>query len=126
MIINYDEKIVPIHKNILVYDMYFGEQVTKSGIVIMDDDGKDSGIHPRWAKVYSVGPENVDVIPDQWILISHGRWSRGIKVYIKDENGNIPKSITIRKIDPNDILLVTDENPEAKKVGLVGPICAAV
>jgi hypothetical protein len=36
-------------------------------------------------------------------MVSHGRWSRGIK--IEDENGEV----TIRKVDPKDILLVSDE-----------------
>ena len=36
-------------------------------------------------------------------MISHGRWTRGID--IEDETGKK----TIRKIDPNDILLVSDE-----------------
>jgi hypothetical protein len=36
-------------------------------------------------------------------MITHGRWTRGIK--IEDENGEQ----IIRKVDPNDILLVSDE-----------------
>ena len=36
-------------------------------------------------------------------MIAHGRWSRGIA--IEDEDGEK----TIRKVDPNDILLVSDE-----------------
>jgi hypothetical protein len=36
-------------------------------------------------------------------MISHGRWTRGID--IEDEEG--PK--TIRRVDPADILLISDE-----------------
>jgi hypothetical protein len=36
-------------------------------------------------------------------MIAHGRWTRGIK--IEDTNGEQ----IIRKVDPNDILLVSDE-----------------
>jgi hypothetical protein len=34
--------------------------------------------------------------------VAHGRWTRGID--IEDENGKV----TLRRIDPNDILLVSD------------------
>jgi hypothetical protein len=36
-------------------------------------------------------------------LVAHGRWTRGVK--IEDDEGEK----TIRKIDPNDILMVSDE-----------------
>ena len=36
-------------------------------------------------------------------MISHGRWTRGMK--IEDDEGEK----TIRKVDNNDILLVSDE-----------------
>ena len=40
--------------------MHFGEQVTQGGIILGNDDGKTRGIYPRWAKVFSKGPENKD------------------------------------------------------------------
>jgi uncharacterized ubiquitin-like protein YukD len=36
-------------------------------------------------------------------MVEHGRWTRGIK--IEDENGEQ----IIRKVDPKDILLISDE-----------------
>ena len=65
--------------------MNFGEQRSRGGLVLLSDDGKTHGIHPRWAKVYAVGPEQKDVKVGQWILMEHGRWTRGIK--IEDEEG---------------------------------------
>jgi hypothetical protein len=50
-----------------------------------------------------LGPEVKGLEVGQYIMVSHGRWSRGIK--IEDENGEV----TIRKVDPKDILLVSDE-----------------
>lgn len=90
---------------VLVTDMNFEQRITSSGIIIPGDDGKNSGIRPRWGKVYAIGPEQVDIKVGQWILISHGRWTRGVEIL--DETG---KKSTIRKIDNNDILLVSD-NP---------------
>ena len=86
---------------------YFGEQKTNSGIIIIDDDGKDIGIKPRWAKVYAVGDEQKDVSSGDWILIEHGRWTRGIT--LEDADGN---EIIIRRVDNDAILLQADEPPK--------------
>lgn len=93
----------PLRDNIIVSDMTFDERISNGGIVILNDDMKSSGIRPRWAKVYAIGPDQKDVKVGQYILISHGRWTRGIK--IEDENGEH----TIRKVDNNDVLMVSDE-----------------
>jgi len=96
-------QLKPLNDTILVSDMYFGERITSGGIILRNDDSKSVGIRPRWCKVYAIGPEQKDVEVGQYILVAHGRWGRGIK--IEDENGDQ----TIRKVDPNDILLVSDE-----------------
>lgn len=72
---------------------------------MLADDGKASGIRPRWAQVYAVGPEQFDVKPGEWICVAHGRWTRGIKI----DDGTSTK--VIRKIDHKDILMVSDEPP---------------
>lgn len=97
------QKLKALNKDIIVADMYFGERISAGGIVLRNDDSKSAGIRPRWGKVYAVGPEVRDIEVGQYICISHGRWTRGIK--IEDENGEQ----TIRKVDPKDILLVSDE-----------------
>ncbi len=43
----------PIKKNVLVSDMHFGEQKTRGGLIITNDDGTTRGIYPRWARVHS-------------------------------------------------------------------------
>jgi hypothetical protein len=94
--------------HIIVSDMKFDQRVTSGGIILMDDDKKSSGIRPRWAKIYGLGPEQTDPQLEigKWILISHGRWTRGITV--ETPSGKQ----TLRKVDPNDILLVSDEPME--------------
>lgn len=94
-----------LNDNILVKDMEFKGRQLSSGIILPNDDGKAAGIRARWAEVYAVGPEQRHIRPGQWICVAHGRWTRGLE--IEDSNG----SMTIRKIDPKDILLVADENP---------------
>lgn len=96
-------KITALHDSIIVSDMSFDERISHGGIVLPNDDMKSSGIRPRWGKVYAVGPEQKDIQVGQYILISHGRWTRGIKI----DDGTGEK--TIRKVDNNDILLISDE-----------------
>jgi co-chaperonin GroES (HSP10) len=95
----------PLHKDVIVEDMNFDEQKTSSGIILRSDNGKQHGIHPRWGKVYAVGPEQIDVKVGQWILVEHGRWTRGIK--IEDSEGEK----MVRKIDTACMLMVSDEEP---------------
>lgn len=92
----------PLKDTVLVTDMNFEYRVTTGGIILPSDDAKNSGIRPRWAKVYAVGPEQKEVSVDQWILVSHGRWTRGVEITVDGVNH------TIRKVDNNDILLVSD------------------
>jgi co-chaperonin GroES (HSP10) len=108
-------KLKPIRNNIIVTDMNFDEVKTKSGIVILSDDGKSEGVRHRWGKVHAVGPEQKDVKAGEWILLEHGRWSRGFTVL--DDDGN---DIVIRRGDPNAILIVTDEKPEENMLNTHG------
>ena len=99
------QSLRPLHDNILVSEMNFHERTTSSGIVIPSDDAKNSGIRPRWAKVHAVGPAQNDVKVGQWICVAHGRWTRGIKINMSGVEE------VIRRVDPNDVLLVSDTEP---------------
>ena len=101
-----DYDITPLKKRVLVSDMQFGATKSKGGIIILDDDGTEAGIHQRWAKVYAVGKEQEDVKVGEWLLVAHGRWSRALKV---KKDG---KELEVRMIDENDILLVSQEEPD--------------
>lgn len=99
--LNENSTIKPLSNVILVHNMDYGEYKTSSGIIIPDDNGRESGIKSRWGIVYSVGCAIDYVIPGDSVLVSHGRWTRGIR--IKQSDGTYT---TIRRIDPKDILLV--------------------
>ena len=99
--------ITALKDHVIVRDMNFAGRKLSSGILLLSDDLKTSGIRPRWAQVYRVGPEQTDVAPDQWVLIEHGRWTRGAKISIKGEE------ITIRRVDPENIIFVSDKEPTA-------------
>ena len=102
------EKLRFMHDQVIVSDMKFDERISKGGIVLLDDDKKSSGIRPRWAKIYGLGPQQNDpqLQIGKWILISHGRWTRGITVETPEGK------VTLRKVDINDILLVSDQPME--------------
>ena len=95
-----------LHDWVLVEDMNFDERLTTGGIILTSDNGKGTGIRPRWGRIYATGPEQALVRPGQWILVAHGRWTRGIE--IEDDT----TARTIRRVDPDDILLVSDEQPQ--------------
>jgi co-chaperonin GroES (HSP10) len=97
-------RLRPLRDYIVVTNMTFDQRITHGGIVLLNDDMKSSGIRPRWCQIYKFGPEyNGELKEGQWIYVAHGRWTRGID--IEDEEGKK----TLRRVDPNDILLVSDE-----------------
>jgi co-chaperonin GroES (HSP10) len=101
-----------IGNRVLVTNMHFGEQTTKGGIILGTDDGKTRGIYPRWAKVYSKGPDNTDDYDvGDWILIEHGRWTRGMK--IDTDVGELE----IRMVETESILASSQEKPEGIQIG---------
>lgn len=100
------EQLQALRNDVIVTDMAFDARITQSGLILLNDNGTGLGIRPRWGQVYAVGPDQTDVKIGQWICVAHGRWTRGLD--IEDELG----ARTIRRVDPNDILLVSDSLPQ--------------
>jgi hypothetical protein len=96
----------PLRTDVIVSEMAFEQRITSTGIILLNDNGTGLGIRPRWGQVYAVGPDQSDVTVGEWVCVAHGRWTRGIEI---NDNG-IER--TIRRIDPNDILLVSNELPQ--------------
>ena len=96
---------------VIVTDMNFKEKLTSGGIIIPNSDGKLEGIHARWGRVYAVGNRQQDVSVGQYVLVKHGRWTRG--TVIEDSEGEK----TIRRIDADDILLVSDDPMQDETIG---------
>lgn len=106
-------KIRAIGDSVLVSDMFFGDQVTKAGIIIRNDDGSTRGIYPRWARIYDKGPRNKEEYQiGDWVLIEHGRWTRGVKY--QDPNNN---AIELRMIDSSAIMLFSNQKPSDVYIG---------
>ena len=88
---------------VLVSEMSHGERKVGS-IYIPDDNGKASGVRARWAQVHSVGAGVDDVKVGDWILVQHGRWTRGVTVQTGETE------LTVWQVEyPDGVLLVSDE-----------------
>lgn len=98
-------QLQPLNDSVIVSDMVFDERISTGGIILVNDNGKSTGIRPRWGRVYAVGPDQHDIRVGTWICIEHGRWTRGIEV--EDESG----AQTLRRVDPKDIIMESDELP---------------
>jgi len=100
-------------EDVLVTEMHFGEQTTAAGLRNSSDDGDTRGIYPRWGKVYSKGPHNKDPYEvGDWILISHGRWTRGLKLETEADG-----EIEMRKVELESILAYSKEKPNDLQIG---------
>ena len=97
-------QIKALHDHVIVSEMIFDARITQSGLILPNDNGTTLGIRPRWGQVYAVGPDQKEITVGQWICVAHGRWTRGLD--IEDETGRH----TIRRIDPEDILLISDSD----------------
>jgi co-chaperonin GroES (HSP10) len=100
--------------------MDFGEQKSLGGIVILSDDGKSEGVRSRWGKVWAVGAAQKDVKVGEWILLEHGRWSRGITIEHDDGTQTI-----VRRADIKAILAVADDKPAEIIHGIHGSVTHA-
>lgn len=101
------KSITPTKGTVLVTNIEQGNKMTRGGIIILDDDGKERGIRERWAQVWAKHADIDEVKVGQWVLLKHGRWTRGIDV--SDGGDGV---ITIRKVDwPDAVLLVSEECP---------------
>ena len=99
--------------DVLVVDMHFGEQTTASGLILKSDDGNTRGIYPRWGKVYSKGPRNKDDFKvGDWILVMHGRWTRGLKIETENDG-----EIEMRRVELESILAYSEEKPDGIQIG---------
>jgi co-chaperonin GroES (HSP10) len=107
------DSIRAVGNRVLVTDMYFGEQKTASGLILTSDDGKTRGIYPRWAKVYCKGPDNKDEYNiGHWILVEHGRWTRGFKIKTPDS-----QIYEVRMVEAESVLAYSEERPNDVYIG---------
>ena len=107
----YAESFRPIKKNVFVSDLDSGPHISSGGIIIPDDNGIDRGIHPRWGRVWAIGPDVTDLEVGEWVLMEHGRWTLSIDLDLAEG------LVRVWKIDwPEHVLVAASEDPRAYKV----------
>jgi len=103
----FTSKVKAIGDKVLVSNMDFGEQKTKGGLILGSDDGKSRGVHARWGRVFDKGPRNTEEYKvGDWILIEHGRWTRGVEFETEDFKG------TVRMVENSAVLGYSETKPD--------------
>lgn len=82
----------------------YGEKRTKSGFIVVENNGDEIAIRPRWFEITHIGPKQTDIAVGEYVLVPHGRWSRKIQI-------DFGVGDDIFHLDTEDILGVTSENP---------------
>jgi co-chaperonin GroES (HSP10) len=77
---------------------------TKAGIIIPETTVDERSVRPRWFLVTHIGPEQKYVKAGDYVLVQHGRWSRGV-----DIEGNRREEDKIFLLDNDEILIVSDD-----------------
>jgi hypothetical protein len=96
----------PIKTNVFVTDLDHGPTVTQGGIIRPDDNMSATGIRPRWACVWAIGPEVEDIKVGEWVFIEHARWTNSIDIRLPEGN------VRVWKVDwPNGVLLAAQDDP---------------
>ena len=97
-------KIKALRGRVLVTDLEFGERKI-GNIVLADDNRKSAGVRARWGKVYSVGDGVTEVKEGEFVLVAHGRWTRGMD--IPQDDGD---TIKVWQVEyPEGVLAASDK-----------------
>jgi co-chaperonin GroES (HSP10) len=105
--------VVPLRDKVFITDINFGDEVTTSGIILSSDNGKGTGIKPRWGRVWAIGEDQQDVKIGDWILMEHARWTREMEH--EDDDGTVTK---IYMADLKAMLCASTEKPSDVQVGV--------
>jgi co-chaperonin GroES (HSP10) len=100
------ETFKPLKNKVFVTNLDHGAKKTASGIILIDDNNRDTGIRDRWAQVYAIGEGVDDLVVGDWVLLKHGRWTNGIDLSVDGTE------VKVWAIDyPDAVMLVSEEDP---------------
>lgn len=97
-----------IRDQVLVDIFDQGEQTTKAGLIIPDDDFTERGVRPRQATVLALGPNAIDqgIELGDTVLIDHGDWSRKVEF---DDPDNCGKKVRYWMTEITRVLAVVEQ-----------------
>lgn len=83
-----------------------GAERIVNGIILTATNLGEESIRPRWFEVISVGPEQSMLQAGEYVLVPHGRWSRGI-----DLDNTLREEDKIFLLDNDALMGTSDVNP---------------
>jgi len=91
-------KLSAVSDHLLCINGDFGEKRLASGIYLLNDDAKETGIRARWFQILSVGPDikkrfGDDLKPGYWVIVKHGRWTPNMKLSIDDYREQLAETL---------------------------------
>ena len=103
-------KLQAIGDNLLCINGDFGEKRLASGIYLLNDDAKETGIRARWFQVLSVGPDIRDELkPGYWVVVKHGRWTNNLRLPTNEYRDQLAETLNVQ---PDSVEMTI--NPSAK------------
>lgn len=102
-------KVKALGDHIICINADFGDQVTKSGLVIKSNIDQSQGITSRWFQVFEVGPKITWLTAGEWVLVEYGRWTPQFTLTDERLPGGQAKAW---KVDPQGCLITSAEKPE--------------
>jgi hypothetical protein len=99
--------ITPIRDKVLAKMLEpVGDERTMNGIILTEKNLGEESIRPRWFEILSVGPEQTEMAAGEFVLVPHGRWSRGI-----DLDNTLREADKIFLLDNESLMGKSDVNP---------------
>jgi co-chaperonin GroES (HSP10) len=101
--------ITPIRDNVMAKMLEpVGQERNVNGIILTERNLGEESIRPRWFEVICVGPEQTDLQAGSFVLVPHGRWSRGL-----DVDGTLREADKLFLLDNESLMGTSDVNPLA-------------
>lgn len=105
------KNITPLGDKVLgrMLEVVGQERHTDGGLIITEDTMTEGAIRPRWFEITHVGPKQQEFSRGDYVLVAHGRWSRGI-----DVDGTKREEDKLFLLDTDEFLGASDIHPLEK------------
>jgi hypothetical protein len=99
--------ITPIRDNVIGQMLEpVGDERTVNGLILTEKNLGEESVRPRWFLVTHCGPEQKDMTPGMFVLVPHGRWSRGLNL-----EGTLREADKLFLLDNEALMGTSDVNP---------------
>jgi co-chaperonin GroES (HSP10) len=101
--------LIPLRDNVIgrMLEPIGKERSTKAGLVLTERNFGEETIRNRWFEVTHIGPDQESIKLGDYVLVPHGRWSRGV-----DLEGTMREDDKLFLLDNDAMLMLSDELPD--------------